>query len=92
MRHFPSITHKTKQKVIGLMKDKLGGDIMTEFAVLRSKLFSFRKIDAGPWGLAPQIGRQKNVKESRSLLSRKLSDLRIIRIVSSTQPMSVDPN
>ena len=40
--HYP--LEKIK-KVIDLMKDQLGGKIMTEFLALRTKIYAYRKID-----------------------------------------------
>ena len=36
---------RENKKVIGVMKDELGGKIITEFVALRVKMYAYRKID-----------------------------------------------
>ena len=61
-RDFRPLLIGLNKKVIGLIRDKLGGKIMTEFVALRPKLCSYKKLDGSE---------DKNAKESRNVFSRK---------------------
>ena len=51
------------KKVIGLMKDELGGKIMTEFVALRPKTYSY---------LMDDDSSKKKVKGTKKLIKRRL--------------------
>ena len=73
------------KKVIGLVKDELGGKTMTEFATLRPKLYSFRKLNGAE---------DKKCKGIKKCVVKKTLSLMITRIVFLTQPIrvSIDHN
>ena len=58
------------KKVIGLMKDELGGKIMTEFMALRPKLYSYKKLDGSE---------DKKCKGIKKCIIKKIFDLLIQR-------------
>ena len=57
---------RKNKKVIGLMKDKLGGKIMIELVVLKAKMYAYRKID-------------KELEAQKSVLFLKALRLKTIR-------------
>ena len=62
-RPFPKEKNK---KVIGLMKDKLGGNIITKFAGLRPKYYSYL-IDEG--------SEDKKVKDTKKCVIKKKTEI-----------------
>ena len=66
---------KGKNKnVLGLMKDELGGKIMTEFVALRPKTYSYLKEDDG------KHVTKKKAKGTKKCVIKKCLNLMIIRI------------
>ena len=58
------------KEVIGLMKDELGDAIMTEFVALRSKLYSYRKVDGSKTSEAPEGPRFTEDKKCKGIKKR----------------------
>ena len=67
------IRHLKWKKVIGLMKDKLGGEIMKEFAELRATTFGYLKDNNNE--------DKKKQKAQKSVSSQKNLNLKIIKTV-----------
>ena len=60
-----------KKKVIWLMKDELGGTIMTEFVLLRPKLYSYKKLDGMETPNGPHFVEDKKCKGIKKCVVKK---------------------
>ena len=68
--HRPLPIGKNK-KVIRLMKDELGGTIMTEFVSLRPKLYSYKKLDSMETPNGPHFVEDKKCKGIKKCVVKK---------------------
>ena len=59
------------KKVIRLMKDELGGTIMTEFMSLRPKLYSYEKLNGTETSDGPHFAEDKKCKGIRKCVVKK---------------------
>ena len=59
------------KKAIGLMKDVLGGTIMTEFVSLRAKLYSYKKLDGLETPNGPHFAEDKKCKGIKKCVVKK---------------------
>ena len=59
---------RKNNKVIGLIKDKSGGMIMTEFMALRAKLYSYRKLNCLE---GPRFVEEKKCKGIKKCIIKK---------------------
>ena len=70
------------KKVIGLMKDELGGEIMTEFVTLRPKMYAYKTGES----------ESKKCKGIKKCIVRATIVSRTIRIAYLVEKPPIDPN
>ena len=59
---------EANKKVIGKMKDELGGVIVTEFVGLKSKMYSMKKIDGKEYNTAKGMSIASEFKKFKDVL------------------------
>ena len=66
--------NETNKKVIGKMKDEVGGVIVTEFVGLKSKMYSIKKIDGKEYNAAKWVSIATEFDKFKDYLIKKLFD------------------
>ena len=71
--------YETDKKVIGEMKDEFGGVIVSEFAGLKSKMYSMKTIDGKEYNTAKEVSistefdKFKDVLFNKKIIRHKMS-------------------